>query len=170
MFGFLLQIIIKLPLAKEITTMKLVNALLGMGLGLSLLMGTAMAADDTATTSSTTSVTAQARGVTVLGEVTKVDGDSVTVKTKDGSEKTIVISKNATFKLAKGGVGTLADVKVGVAVRATHVDAKNTTKSVVIAATLDQLNTKKSAATTDSSTTAKKKSKKAAATATPATN
>ena len=48
----------------------------------------------------------------VAGTVTAIGADSITVKTRDGSTKTITLTGSTTFKLGRAD-GTKADVKVG---------------------------------------------------------
>jgi hypothetical protein len=65
------------------------------------------------------------------GEVTAVDADTITIKARDGSSKTIHVTASTTYHLGRGD-GTKADVKVGstIAVQG-DVDASDLTAAVV---------------------------------------
>lgn len=65
------------------------------------------------------------------GAVTAVDGDSVTVKSEDGYERTWALTSDTTYRSFRDK-GSKADVKVGVTVRlAGPVDGGNATARIV---------------------------------------
>jgi len=157
--------------------MKLFKALLGVGLGLSLLMGSAMAADEKPAKSEKKAAAGDKAAIErISGEITKVDADAVTVKVKDGSEKTFTLAKDAKVNISKSATdkqpatGAVADVKVGAfaSARAAKDGDKLVAKQVTVAASADLLPSHKATGPAAGADAPKgKKAKKADATATP---
>jgi hypothetical protein len=57
---------------------------------------------------------------TVVGEITKIDGDTITVTQPGGTTATIHVDSGTTYRLAggTGGAGSLSDLKVGMVIAA----------------------------------------------------
>src|SRR5262249_5484970 len=72
---------------------------------------TLVAAVAFATALAATSVPSQAQNVRVRGTIEKVDGNTVMVKSREGSELKLVLKDNA--RIGGGGKASLADVKSG---------------------------------------------------------
>ena len=90
----------------------------------------------------------------VAGTVTKVDGDSLTLKTRGGTTKTVNLTGATTYKLGRAD-GTKADVKVGTVVVATGVEGSGdtfTAKTVRIEVRLSRIGGEVTAKTKDTIT------------------
>lgn len=90
----------------------------------------------------------------VAGTVTAVDGDSITVKTRDGSPATIGLTGTTTFKLGRAD-GKKTDVKVGSVVVASGTEAANgdfSAKTVRVQVRLSRVGGEVTAKTKDSIT------------------
>ncbi|HBF34616.1 TPA: hypothetical protein DDW35_08625 [Candidatus Sumerlaeota bacterium] len=161
--------------------MKMFKMLLSVGLGLSLLVGSAMAADEATTSTqatkgekkagATAAIGERTAMITLVGEVTKVEGDVATVKAQSGAEKSFTLSKDARIRVIKAAgdkaTGAIADVKVGtfVSARCVKDGEKLASKILTVAPSADLLPAHKAAAATAGAADGAKKKTKTAATA-----
>ncbi len=99
----------------------------------------------------------------VAGTVTAIDGDSLTLKTRAGSPRTVTVTGTTTYKLGRAD-GTKSDVKVGSVVVASGTEGPGdafTAKTVQIKVHLDRVGGEVTATTKDSITVKRRDGKPA---------